>query len=1345
MPAAGAIIAAVSTLGQAAAAGFSLAASLAITAAVVGLNVLGSVLTKQSQKQSTTNLDKNRTVTIKQSIMKRDFIYGQVRVGGKLAYATEVDDKYLHMVYLLATHEVDEINGVYINDYLVTDDMLDSSGNVMRGLYKDKLRIKKHVGTDAQTADSDLVSEVTEITSTDTFSGIAYVYCRYQFDTSIYPTGIPTFSADVKGKKLYDFRDTNTKYSENPALAIYDYLTNTRYGKSEASGRIDTSSTFTSVANTCEEFVTVKDVTHDVTPISNNTYPVIVNEGASTLEFKNKQEIYDFPFETADAVTLQNIGSGTPNTSTTYYIIIVDENTVKLATSGANAIAGTAITFSGASTQNVTIKVATDIPVFPTSNIIQLDDETSRFATGDRVQCSTTGTLPSGLSLSTNYYVIMVGSRIKPRMKLATSAANAYAGTAIDITDRGAGTMTITKNAEPRYTANGVFTTDQPPYEILEEMTKALGGFISYVGGKWFLKGGVYASATVTFSEDDIMETLTVPTRQPGRSRYNAVQGTHYSPFHNDQAVDFPPIAPSSYLSADNDVEKFTTIDFPLTNRSQTCQRLAYLFLNKHRLQIQCQFVTGLKGLRVKVGDTVQMTLDRYGWSSKEFEVVEWELVVGSQGDTPVYKVRLGLQETSSAVYSFNHSTDETIPAAPAGTNLDSAFAVVDEPTGLTISSGTNDLFVAGDGTVVSRIKVSWDDPSSSNSFIAGHEVEWKLDSDSTYTNLYIPMPAVFMHIQPVNDGDTYDIRIRAVNQINKKSDYVEADPETVVGKSDPPSNVPTLTVSQNGTAVLFRWGKVTDVDLGGYEIRYGLQTQSWADMTTLTFATKGTQVTTVAVPPGTWKFCIKAIDTSGNESTTSLCQNLTISNAQTTIYQANTNNAWLGALPNYPYFLPTGSDTYFEDNDASAKFINDPDTATTAGEFSVRLAFNSGSNTTYNRYIADSGGSSRTGIRVYVDDSDVVVAVYTNTFGRYSTSFSKSENTDYDIAIIMSSSGLYVYDLAAGGVELANDVTAVAASMAQYAYFRIGQPANKASTNNVFNAGIYLFAVWDGAKEYRELTTIGTDGTYYTTAAEMVKIDNDGLKHHIAFDTPGQTTLVDYGEDKLNLVANSTAQVTDTERQSYVNVFGTQNLVRNPVKGWLQPDDTTSASADDDDVFDNYVQQPYYENIYKEPEIDLGMSGNIRVYADAEYELVPGETEQPVIDNAIDYIDSSLGYDGYENWAIGYITARYFKFRQFLDGRSWNGLAYLTKYIPSFDAELRTESDTDVTVAVSGTAITFTTQFYNTPNVQVTMAETGGKTPAVSSVSTTGFTITVYNSSGTDVGGVVNWTAEGT
>lgn len=72
----------------------------------------------------------------------------------------------------------------------------------------------------------------------------------------------------------------------------------------------------------------------------------------------------------------------------------------------------------------------------------------SNILTGTRVRLTTTTTLPAGLSLATDYYVIKMSDTT---FELATSYANAIAGTQVNITDAGTGTHTVNWLL-PRYT-----------------------------------------------------------------------------------------------------------------------------------------------------------------------------------------------------------------------------------------------------------------------------------------------------------------------------------------------------------------------------------------------------------------------------------------------------------------------------------------------------------------------------------------------------------------------------------------------------------------------------------------------------------------------------------------------------------------------------------------------------------------------------------------------------------------------------------------------------------------------------------------------------------------------------
>jgi hypothetical protein len=112
-----------------------------------------------------------------------------------------------------------------------------------------------HTGADDQPADEELVSAVSQWTTAHRLRGTAYIYARLKYDQDVFESGLPIITSLVKGVKVYDPRDTSTAWSDNPALCIRDYLTNTRYGRSIPESMID-DDTFIAAANYCDELVT---------------------------------------------------------------------------------------------------------------------------------------------------------------------------------------------------------------------------------------------------------------------------------------------------------------------------------------------------------------------------------------------------------------------------------------------------------------------------------------------------------------------------------------------------------------------------------------------------------------------------------------------------------------------------------------------------------------------------------------------------------------------------------------------------------------------------------------------------------------------------------------------------------------------------------------------------------------------------------------------------------------------------------------------------------------------------------------------------------------------------------
>lgn len=226
----------ISTVSYSTAAGFAFAGFSAFATNFV----LGAALNALTPKPSIGQAGASRgyQVNTRGSALDHQIIYGEVRVGGAVVYdeATGTDNKYLHRIIAVAGHEINSFEEIYINDEVAT---IDGSGNVTSpSQYSGKIRINTHLGASDQLADADLVAESAKWTSAHRLRGIAYMYVRMEFDADAFPNGVPTFTATVKGKKVYNPDTDTTAWSDNPALCLRDYLIS-NYGLAEDTANID--------------------------------------------------------------------------------------------------------------------------------------------------------------------------------------------------------------------------------------------------------------------------------------------------------------------------------------------------------------------------------------------------------------------------------------------------------------------------------------------------------------------------------------------------------------------------------------------------------------------------------------------------------------------------------------------------------------------------------------------------------------------------------------------------------------------------------------------------------------------------------------------------------------------------------------------------------------------------------------------------------------------------------------------------------------------------------------------------------------------------------------------------
>lgn len=333
------------------------------------------------------------TQQFRQAVSPRYVVYGECRVSGLIAYiGTSANNQYLNMVITLATHEIEAIDEIIINDESVPLDALDGSGNITSGTYNGLIRIKKYLGTTSQTADSDLIAETSDWTAAHRLQGIAYIYARVKWDRDKFPGGLPNFSAWVRGKKVYDTRDITAsdnivtlsgdnivtqsgdqivtqgspfssatrKYSPNAALLAFDHLSDADHGIGADFETIDDTAA-DAAANLCDEIVTTKQVSHEVSSASASTDILTLDQ--DTLQFF-RGDVVQFTTTTITGVT----------TATNYYVAPyqrMETPRIRLCTTLADAIANT--NFVNITASGIGTLVKTGEPRYHGGGVLKLD------------------------------------------------------------------------------------------------------------------------------------------------------------------------------------------------------------------------------------------------------------------------------------------------------------------------------------------------------------------------------------------------------------------------------------------------------------------------------------------------------------------------------------------------------------------------------------------------------------------------------------------------------------------------------------------------------------------------------------------------------------------------------------------------------------------------------------------------------------------------------------------------------------------------------------------------------------------------------------------------------------
>jgi hypothetical protein len=356
------------------------------------------------------------------------------------------------------------------------------------------------------------------------------------------------------------------------------------------------------------------------------------------------------------------------------------------------------------------------------------------------------------------------------------------------------------------FTTDAVVDTGQTLMNNVKVLLSPMRGIMPYQVGQYHLKiehGGDDTDIAATPTDPSTSFTITtdhivggVALQAPSKkNKLNRAVLTFVDPDADYQAeqVVYPEDGSAddiAFLAEDGiRLEKKFTFNM-ITNREQALQ-MAEVMVKKSRANQTISLQTTTDTATISVGDLVRITNANISLDGI-FRVQSVDLTAQGQ---------IGFTGTQHNASDYAINAKSIAPAKPT-INLPDPLQV-DAVSNLTITSGATLNLTDSDGNTTRRMKASW--TASTDPFVVNYIVQYKKSSDTTFFTI-VETSDTQVLISPVALGETYDVRVRARNELNRVSNFNTAlnhtVAETFTSNSGSLSSGTTPTTSSSKTTI---------------------------------------------------------------------------------------------------------------------------------------------------------------------------------------------------------------------------------------------------------------------------------------------------------------------------------------------------------------------------------------------------------------------------------------------------------------------------------------------------------------------------------------------------------------
>lgn len=412
-----------------------------------------------------------------------------------------------------------------------------------------------------------------------------------------------------------------------------------------------------------------------------------------------------------------------------------------------------------------------------------------------------------------------------------------------------------TSTPRPMYTCSIVCRTDANPSDTLSAIVESMAGAWAWTGGQLRVRAGAYSAPVATLTESWCggQGDIEIVANAARSELVNVYVPTIANADQAYIAAAAPRVAASAYISLDGgELPREVTLEG--VTDTDHAQHICGVMLREQRQALTGTIPCNLSAYPIEVFDTIALDLPRFGFTGKTVQVIGWQF-------SQTGGVVLQWKETDASIYDPDAGFSRS-DAAP-NTKLPDPFTVPAVTLGTPVS-GTAQLLRQADGTVVSRILVSWAAIQDAG-VLQGGSIEVRYgpvgSNPAQWATVSVPGSDTQVYLDSVQDGATYLIMARARNKL-VAGQWTALVQHRVVGKTAAPAAVVGLSAAVIPGAVRISRTPSTEPDYDYTVYRYGA---SFASGTQVPGTSDASGIVWPWPALGSYTIWAADVDTSGN------------------------------------------------------------------------------------------------------------------------------------------------------------------------------------------------------------------------------------------------------------------------------------------------------------------------------------------------------------------------------------------------------------------------------------------------------------------------------------------------